>query len=30
MLIIDEVDNFLDRERLVFNICQNKNNEFER
>lgn len=30
LLIIDEVDDFLDRDKLVFNICSNKNNDFEK
>jgi hypothetical protein len=28
LLLIDEVDDFLDREKLIFNICQNRNNDF--
>lgn len=28
LLVIDEVDDFLDRDKLVFNICSNKSNSF--
>jgi hypothetical protein len=28
IVLIDEVDDFLDREKLIFNICSNKVNEF--
>ena len=28
LLVIDEVDDFLDRDKLVFNICSNKSNAF--
>ncbi len=28
LIIVDEVDDFLDRDKLVFNICSNKNNSF--
>ena len=28
LVIVDEVDDFLDRDKLVFNICSNKNNSF--
>ena len=28
-MLIDEVDDFLDRDKLIFNICQNKNNQFQ-
>ena len=27
--MVDEVDDFLDRDKLVFNICSNKNNSFK-
>ena len=30
LVIVDEVDNFLDRDKLVFNICSNKNNDFKK
>jgi len=30
LLVIDEVDDFLDRDKLVFNICSNKNNSFSK
>uniref|UniRef100_A0A7S1C0Z4 Uncharacterized protein n=1 Tax=Corethron hystrix TaxID=216773 RepID=A0A7S1C0Z4_9STRA len=30
LLVADEVDDFLDRNKLVFNICSNKNNAFDR
>jgi DEAD/DEAH box helicase len=30
MVLIDEVDDFLDRDKLVFNICSNKGNEFKK
>ena len=30
LVVADEVDDFLDRNKLVFNICSNKNNDFER
>lgn len=30
LIIADEVDDFLDRNKLVFNICSNKNNDFTR
>jgi len=30
LVIADEVDDFLDRNKLVFNICSNKNNAFTR
>lgn len=30
LIVADEVDDFLDRNKLVFNICSNKNNSFER
>jgi hypothetical protein len=30
LVIADEVDDFLDRNKLVFNICSNKNNSFDR
>lgn len=29
LVVADEVDDFLDRNKLVFNICSNKNNAFE-
>merc|ERR1719210_1279689 len=29
LLILDEVDDFLDRDKLVFNICSNQNNTFQ-
>jgi hypothetical protein len=30
LIITDEVDDFLDRDKLVFNICSNKANSFDR
>lgn len=27
--MIDEVDDFLDRDKLVFNICHNKNHDLD-
>ena len=30
LVVADEVDDFLDRDKLVFNICSNKNNAFDR
>lgn len=30
LVVADEVDDFLDRNKLVFNICSNKNNAFNR
>jgi hypothetical protein len=30
LCIVDEVDDFLDRDKLVFNICSNKGNAFEK
>jgi hypothetical protein len=30
LLVVDESDDFLNRNQLVFNICSNKNNAFER
>jgi len=30
LVLVDEVDDFLDRDKLVFNICQNKANNFSR
>eukprot|EP00961_Rhodomonas_salina_P131542 1770446-Rhodomonas_salina.1 len=30
LVLADEVDDFLDRDKLVFNICSNKNNSFDR
>eukprot|EP00535_Pseudo-nitzschia_heimii_P012412 CAMPEP_0197198710 /NCGR_PEP_ID=MMETSP1423-20130617/33509_1 /TAXON_ID=476441 /ORGANISM="Pseudo-nitzschia heimii, Strain UNC1101" /LENGTH=1031 /DNA_ID=CAMNT_0042652545 /DNA_START=1648 /DNA_END=4743 /DNA_ORIENTATION=- len=30
LVVADEVDDFLDRNKLVFNICSNKNNCFDR
>ena len=30
LVVADEVDDFLDRNKLVFNICTNKSNSFER
>ena len=30
LVIADEVDDFLDRDKLVFNICSNTNNSFDR
>lgn len=30
LLLVDEVDDFLDRNKLVFNICSNKSNNFDR
>jgi hypothetical protein len=30
LVVADEVDDFLDRDKLVFNICSNKSNAFER
>ena len=30
LVLTDEVDDFLDRDKLVFNICSNKNNAFDR
>uniref|UniRef100_A0A7S4AAQ7 Uncharacterized protein n=1 Tax=Pseudo-nitzschia australis TaxID=44445 RepID=A0A7S4AAQ7_9STRA len=30
LVVADEVDDFLDRNKLVFNICSNKNNAFDR
>ena len=30
LVLIDEVDDFLDRDKLVFNICSNKGNNFDR
>ena len=29
-MVTDEVDDFLDRDKLVFNICSNKGNSFDR
>ena len=30
LVLVDEVDDFLDRDKLVFNICSNKGNAFDR
>ena len=30
LCVVDEVDDFLDRDKLVFNICSNKNNVFDK
>jgi hypothetical protein len=30
LVIADEIDDFLDRDKLVFNICSNKSNSFDR
>merc|ERR1712224_250002 len=30
LVIADEVDDFIDRNKLVFNICSNKNNSFNK
>ena len=30
LVVADEVDDFLDRDKLVFNICSNKNNSFDK
>eukprot|EP00931_Biecheleriopsis_adriatica_P048723 TRINITY_DN28156_c0_g1_i1.p1 TRINITY_DN28156_c0_g1~~TRINITY_DN28156_c0_g1_i1.p1 ORF type:complete len:2295 (-),score=500.02 TRINITY_DN28156_c0_g1_i1:122-7006(-) len=30
LVVLDEVDDFLDRDKLVFNICSNKNNDFQK
>ena len=30
LCIVDEVDDFLDRDKLVFNICSNKSNSFDK
>ena len=30
LVVTDEVDDFLDRDKLVFNICSNKANNFDR
>ena len=30
LVLVDEVDDFLDRDKLVFNICSNKNNDFKK
>ena len=30
LVVADEVDDFLDRDKLVFNICSNKANAFQR
>ena len=30
LIIVDEVDDFIDRDKLVFNICSNKNNDFKK
>ena len=30
LVVTDEVDDFLDRDKLVFNICSNKGNSFDR
>eukprot|EP01094_Clydonella_sp_ATCC50884_P018479 TRINITY_DN341_c0_g1_i1.p1 TRINITY_DN341_c0_g1~~TRINITY_DN341_c0_g1_i1.p1 ORF type:complete len:2401 (-),score=1116.71 TRINITY_DN341_c0_g1_i1:178-7182(-) len=30
MVVVDEVDDFLDRDKLVFNICSNKSNAFDK
>ena len=30
LVVTDEVDDFLDRDKLVFNICSNKSNSFDR
>lgn len=30
LVVTDEVDDFLDRDKLVFNICSNKGNDFDR
>ncbi|CAE8670279.1 unnamed protein product [Polarella glacialis] len=30
LVVLDEVDDFLDRDKLVFNICSNKNNDFKK
>ena len=30
LVVTDEVDDFLDRDKLVFNICSNKGNNFDR
>ena len=30
LVLVDEVDDFLDRDKLIFNICSNKGNEFQK
>ena len=30
LILVDEVDDFLDRDKLVFNICSNKNNDLKK
>lgn len=30
LIVLDEVDDFLDRDKLVFNICSNKGNDFKK
>lgn len=30
LVIVDELDDFLERDKLVFNICSNKNNDFKK
>jgi len=30
LVLVDEVDDFLERDKLVFNICSNKNNDFQK
>lgn len=30
LVVADEIDDFLDRDKLVFNICSNKNSSFDR
>ena len=30
LVVVDEVDDFLDRDKLVFNICSNKSNAFNK
>lgn len=30
LMLVDEVDDFLDRDKLVFNICSNKSNDFDK
>jgi hypothetical protein len=30
LIVADEIDDFLDRDKLVFNICSNKANNFDK
>ena len=30
LVLVDEVDDFLDRDKLIFNICSNKGNDFQK